>query len=163
MKRFTTAVLMMVGLMAVWTTGAAAQQQQYATQVYREFALMGGTTFGDNNDGTAAGAVTFNITSRLGLEPEAGVIFGDDTRFNGSMNLTYNLGTGLSAIVPYLISGAGVLTNGGTDMALNVGGGLKMFLDPRIALRLDFRAYFFSESGDVEDLERLVGGFTFFF
>ncbi len=36
-------------------------------------------------------------------------------------------------------------------------------IDYNIALRLDFRAFFFTEGDDAEDIERIYGGMTFFF
>lgn len=133
-------VAFVVSLMLVMTSSACAQ-----TVLYRELTGFGGMMFdfGGDEDSDAAGgiALAFNVSPRVGVEAEAGAIFADDARFNGNVNLVLNFGTGASAVVPYVIGGGGVMTDGGTDVAINGGLGMKMFIDYNIALRLDFRAF----------------------
>ncbi|GAK54661.1 hypothetical protein U14_05948 [Candidatus Moduliflexus flocculans] len=151
------AVVVMMGL----TVNANAQT------LYREITGFGGMTFDFGNDygddATAGIALAFNVSPRIGIEAEGGAIFADDTTFNGSLNLVLNFGSGASAIVPYIVGGGGVITDGGTDIAINGGLGLKMFIDYNIALRADFRAFFVTEEDDARDMERVYGGITFFF
>ena len=161
MKRIVSGVVAVVVVMMAWTAHADAQT------LYREITGFGGMTFdfGDDyeDEATAGAALAFNVSSRLGIEAEGSAIFAEDTTFNGSVNLVLNFGTGASAIVPYAIGGGGVITNGGTDIAINAGLGLKLFIDYNIALRADFRAFFVTEDDDAKDMERVYGGITFFF
>lgn len=154
------------GLMLVMTSSAFAQTSSQ-TVLYRELTGFGAMMFdfGGDEDSDAAGglALAFNVSPRVGIETEAGAIFADDARFNGNVDLVLNFGTGASAVVPYVIGGGGVMTDGGTDVAINGGLGMKMFIDYNIALRLDFRAFFFTEGDNAEDIERIYGGMTFFF
>jgi len=122
-----------------------------------------GATFNGTNETAVGAALTVNVTPRIGVEGEVGMIFADDRIINVNADLIFNFGSGTSLIVPYLISGAGFMNNGGTDIALNVGAGIKLFIEPSIAIRADFRGFFISEGGDVHDLERLYGGVTLFF
>lgn len=160
MKRIVIGVLTVVAMMGL-TMNAEAQT------LYREITGFGGMTFdfGDDyeDDATAGVALAFNVSSRIGIEAEGSSIFAEDTRFNGSVNLVLNFGTGASAIVPYIAGGGGVMTNGGTDIAVNTGLGIKMFIDYNIALRADFRAFFVTVDDDARDMERVYGGITFFF
>ncbi len=160
MKRIVIGILAVVLIMSM-SVSADAQT------LYREMTGFGGMTFDFGNDyseeATAGIALAFNASSRIGIEAEGGAIFAEDTTFNGSVNLVLNFGTGASAIVPYVIGGGGVMTNGGTDIAINGGLGLKMFIDYNIALRADFRAFFITEGDDAKDMERVYGGLTFFF
>ena len=158
MKKLSV-VIVIVGILVGYSFNASAQ---FIPKV-KEVTAFGGGTFNGTSEATAGGAFAVNVTPRLGVEVEAGAIFADNTKFNGSGNLVFNLGTGQSAIVPYLIGGGGVLANGGTDIALNIGGGLKMFVEPTWAIRADFRVFLITEDGDVENLQRLYGGLTFFF
>ena len=160
MKRVVIGVLAVVVMMGL-TVNADAQT------LYREITGFGGMTFdfGDDygDDATAGAALAFNVSPRIGLEAEGSAIFAEDTTFNGSLNLVLNFGSGASAIVPYVVGGGGVIANGGTDIAINAGLGIKMFIDYNIALRADFRAFFVTEDDDARDMERLYGGITFFF
>lgn len=129
----------------------------------KELTGFGGMTFNGTEEATAGVALAINISPRIGVEGEAGVIFASDTMVNGSLNLLMNLGSGTTPIVPYFIGGAGMLNNGGTDIALNAGFGLKLFVESNLALRTDFRGFFITEGGNVEDLERVYAGFIVFF
>ncbi|GAK58009.1 hypothetical protein U27_04982 [Candidatus Vecturithrix granuli] len=158
MKKFS-GVLLVFAIIAGYAMNVSAQ----FVPSLREFTGFGGMTFNGADEGTAGAALALNISPRIGIEGEGSVIFANDTIINLNADLLFHLGTGTSPIVPYLIGGAGILTNGGTDVALNVGFGLKLFVEPAIAIRLDFRGFFISESGDIEDLERIYGGLIFFF
>ena len=158
MKKYVLTILVF-GMIMGFSLSAFAQGQT----LYREITILGGATFNDSTDATGGLALAANISPRVGIEGEAGAIFADDTAFNGSLNLVFNFGSGSSALVPYLIGGGGILANGGTDVAINAGLGLKMFVAYNIAIRADFRGFFTSEDGNVEDLLRLYGGLTFFF
>ena len=163
MKKYVlTCTCLILGIfLALGAVTASAQQQ---TTLYREITGFGGMWFGpDENDATGGIALAFNVSPRIGIEAEGGAIFANDTMFNGSMNLVFNFGTGTTVFVPYIIGGGGVLTNGGTHIAINGGLGAKIFLAYNVALRADFRAFFTSEGGDAEDMERVYGGLTFFF
>lgn len=161
MKKYIVTCLVLGIFLILGAFTASAQQQ---TTVYREITGFGGMTFGpDENEATGGIALAFNASPRIGIEGEAGAIFAQDTTFNGSMNLVFNFGTGVTAFVPYLIGGGGVLANGGTHIAINAGLGAKIFLAYNVALRADFRAFFTSEDGNAEDMERIYGGLTFFF
>ena len=149
------------------TASSVFAQEASQPVLYRELTGFGGMMFdfgGDEDtDATGGVALAFNVSPRVGIEGESGAIFADDTKFNASVDLVLNFGSGMSAAVPYIIGGGGVIANGGTDVAINSGLGLKMFIDYNIALRLDFRAFFFTEGSNAEDIERLYGGVTFFF
>ena len=159
MKKFS----MMIFILGILIIGCPFNASAQFVTAVREFTGFGGATFGAMEEGTAGAALAVNITPRLGIEGEFGAIFGDDTVFNGSANLVLNLGSGTSVIVPYAVTGAGLLNDGGTDIALNVGGGLKIFVEANMAIRIDFRAFFTSDDGDVDDMERLYGGLIFYF
>jgi hypothetical protein len=158
MKKFSI-VILVVGVVVGCSVSASAQ----FVPLLKELTGFGGVTFNSGEDAVAGAALAINVTSRIGIEGEAGAIFADDTTFNGSANVVLNLGSGRSLFVPYLIAGGGILNNGGTNVALNAGFGLRLFFEPNIALRGDFRAFFTSEDGDIDDLERVYGGLTFFF
>ncbi|MDY0092133.1 MAG: hypothetical protein RBT80_05500 [Candidatus Vecturithrix sp.] len=158
MKKWTR-VLLIVVMIAGFAMNASAQ---FIPSV-REFTGFGGMTFNGADEGTAGAALAVNISPRIGIEGEGSAIFTNETIINLNADVLFHFGTGTSPIVPYLIGGAGILTNGGTDVALNAGLGLKLFVEPDIAIRIDFRGFFISESGDIEDLERIYGGLIFFF
>jgi hypothetical protein len=128
-----------------------------------EIAVYGGVTINGTDEETVAGALTVNVTPRMGIEGEVGVIFAKEEIINLNADLVLNFGSGTSLIVPYILGGAGFLNNGGTDIALNAGAGLKLFVEPNIALRGDFRAFLTSQDGDVHDMERFCGGITLLF
>ncbi len=128
-----------------------------------EMTGFGGITINGKNEGTAGVALTLNMTPQMGLEGEVGVIFAKDEEITVSGNAVLNLGYGTSYIVPYLTGGAGMINNGGTEIALNLGGGFKMFVEPSIAFRGDFRVFLTTEGGDVQDLERFYAGIDFLF
>jgi len=152
-------VMIIFGIVLGCSFNASAQFMP----LVREFTAFGGMTFNSKDDATAGAALALNISPRMGVEGELGAILAKDTVFNGSMNLIMNLGSGTSVVVPYLIGGAGVMTNGGTDIALNVGGGLKLFIEYNMALRVDFRGFFISEDGNIKDMERAYAGLILFF
>ncbi|PID58607.1 hypothetical protein CSB45_03420 [candidate division KSB3 bacterium] len=154
-------ICLVLGLSFLAGVVTASAEQQI---VYREITGFGGMLFGpDENDALGGVALTFNTSPRLGLEGEVGAVFAEDTLFNASMNIVLNFGTGVTAIVPYVIGGGGILADGGTEIAVNAGLGAKIFLAYNVALRADFRAFFTSEDGDAEDMERIYGGMTLFF
>jgi hypothetical protein len=128
-----------------------------------EITGYGGATFDGANNGTAGAALAINITPRLGFEGEVGMIFADEEIINGNIDFVFNFGSGTSLLVPYIIGGPGFLNDGGTAIAVNVGGGIKLFVDAKIALRGDFRVFLTSNNGEVDDLERFYGGIVFFF
>lgn len=128
-----------------------------------EITAYGGATFNGTNETTVGGALTVNVTPRLGLEGEVGVILADEEIITLNADLVFNFGSGTSLIVPYVLGGAGFLNNGGTDIALNAGIGLKLFIEPNIAFRADFRTFLTSQDGDVHDMERFYGGITLLF
>ncbi len=161
MKKYVLTCLMLGILLIVGAATASAQQQ---ATLYREITGFGGMAFGpDETEATGGVALAFNVSPRIGIEGEAGAIFADDTTFNGSMNLVFNFGTGVTAFVPYITGGGGVLANGGSHIAINAGLGAKIFVAYNVALRADFRAFFSNENDDTEDMERVYGGLTFFF
>ena len=156
-------ILCCFGLLIGCVMPAHAQQETSTQPLYREIIGFGGMAFGDEDDFTAGLALAFNASSRIGVEAEGGAIFAEDTTFNGSLNLVFNFGSGMSAIVPYFIGGAGFMNAEDSKITANAGGGLKIFIDYNIALRADFRAFFYNEGDDVENMQRLYGGLTFFF
>ncbi len=161
MKKYMS-VLCMVGIIVLGVSfNVSAQQNQ--PLLYREITGFGGMTFGLYEEAVGGIALAFNLSPRFGLEGEGGAIFAKETKFNGSVNIVLNFGSGVSAFVPYFIGGGGVITNGGTDIAINTGLGAKIFIAYNVALRADFRAYFMTEDGNIKDLERVYGGMTFFF
>ena len=128
-----------------------------------EITGYGGITINGIEENTLGVALTVNTTPHLGVEGELGVIFAKEKIININADLVFNFGSGASLFVPYVAGGAGVLNNGGTDIALNAGAGMKVFVEPNIALRIDFRGFFTSEDGDMRDMERFYGGIDFFF
>jgi opacity protein-like surface antigen len=61
-------------------------------------------------------------------------------------------------VVPYATGGLGILgTVEGSNLAFNVGGGLKVFATSRVAARLEFRRYF-ADVKNTFDTMGLVGG-----
>ncbi len=128
-----------------------------------EMTGFGGTTINGENEATAGVAVALNLTPQMGFEGEIGVIFAEDEEITMSGNIVLNLGYGTSFIVPYVTGGAGLMNNGGTEIALNLGAGFKVFVEPSIALRGDFRVFLTTEGGDVKDLERFYVGIDFLF
>ena len=157
MKKFVF-ILLIIGMLMV-SLNVSAQM----VPSLREFTAFGGMTFDGSDEATTGAALAFNISPRIGVEAEGSVILASDTIINVNADLVFHLGTGTSPIVPYFVGGAGMLNNGGTDVALNAGFGLKLFVEPSIAIRVDFRGFFSSEGGDIEDLERIYGGLIFFF
>ena len=158
MNKWRTVLLVIV----VIGLSAPLASAQYMPGI-SEITGYGGITLNGGDEPTAGIALTLNMTPQLGLEAEVGVIFADDEVIMLSGNAVLNLGTGTSLIVPYITGGAGILKNGDTDIALNVGGGFKLFIEPAIAFRGDFRVFLTSESGDIEDLERFYAGVDFLF
>lgn len=158
MKKISIAILV-VAVVIGFSLRASAQ----FIPTVKEVTGFGGMTFNGKDEATAGVALAINVSPRIGIEGEASMIFGDDNIVNGSVNIMLNLGSGTTPIVPYFIGGAGVLNNGGTDIALNAGFGLKLFVESNLALRADFRGFFTSEGGDIHDMERAYGGFTVFF
>jgi hypothetical protein len=154
----------MVVCVAAWMMllGVNSASAQFIPGI-SELTVYGGATFDGANSGTVGGALTLNLTSRIGVEGEIGVILATEKIINVNVSFIFNFGSGLSAIAPYLVGGAGALVDGGTDIALNGGGGLKLFVDTHVALRGDFRVFLGSSSGQVEDMERFYGGIEFFF
>lgn len=152
-------ILLVLAIIAGYVGNASAQ----LVPSLREFTGFGGMTFNGTDEGTGGAALALDISPRIGIEGEGSAIFASETMINLNADLLFHLGTGTSPIIPYLIGGAGILTNGGTDVALNAGFGLKLFVEADMAIRLDFRGFFISESGDIEDLERVYGGLIFFF
>ena len=128
-----------------------------------EIAAYGGVTVNGTNETTLGGALTVNVTPHLGFEGELGVILAKDEIINLNADLVFNFGSGTSLIVPYILAGAGFLNNGGTEIAVNGGIGFKLFIEPNIALRADFRSFLTSQDGNVHDLERFYGGITLLF
>lgn len=128
-----------------------------------EITGFGGVTINGKNKATTGIAVALNMSPQMGLEGEVGVIFTKDETLTISGNAVLNLGYGTSFVVPYLTGGAGMLNNGGTEIALNLGGGFKLFVEPNLALRTDFRVFLTTEDGDVEDLERFYAGVEILF
>ncbi len=158
MQKISRAILVVIIVMG-FSLRASAQ----LIPTIKEVTGFGGMTFNSTDEPTAGAALAINISPRIGIEGEAGVIFASDTILNGSINIMLNLGSGTTPIVPYFIGGAGMLNNGGTDIALNAGFGLKLFVESNLALRTDFRGFFISEGGDIEDMERIYAGFIVFF
>ncbi len=152
-------VLLAIMVMIGFSTQAAAQ----FLPTVKEITAFGGQTFGDDDEVTAGVAAAMNISPRVGVEAEGSAIFYNDTTFTANVNLVLNLGSGTTPIVPYLTGGAGMFINGDEEIALNVGFGMKMFVEPNLALRLDGRGFFSTEGGEVEDMERVYGGFMVFF
>lgn len=159
MKRWNLVVFLTVGIVCMISHTASAQ---FISGI-SEITAYGGVTINGDTETTAGVALTMNLTPQMGVEAEAGVIFAKDEIITANINLVLNLGSGVSLIVPYLTVGAGVLNNEGTDIALNGGGGLKLFIEPNIALRFDVRAFMRSEGGDLYDMERFYGGIDFLF
>lgn len=160
MKKYSVALCVFGIVLMGFSWSALAQQESY---LFREITGFGGMTFGSYEEPAGGVALAFNISPRFGIEGEGGAIFAEDTKFNGSVNLVLNFGTGEFAFVPYLIGGGGVITNGGSEVAVNIGLGAKIFVAYNVALRADFRTFLVTEDGEVDDLERVYGGFTFFF
>lgn len=152
-------VLVGVSVSLLITSGASAQFLPGIS----EMTGFGGVTINGDNNGTAGVAITLNLTPQMGLEGELGVIFTSDEKITASGNAVLNLGYGTSLIVPYLTGGAGLINNGGTEIALNLGGGFKIFFEPQMALRGDFRVFLTTDEGDVKDLERFYAGVDFLF
>jgi hypothetical protein len=150
-------------LLVIAVLGLSAPLASAQVPGISEITAYGGITLNGSDEPTAGIALTLNMTPQVGLEAEVGVIFADDEVIMLSGNAVLNLGTGISVIVPYITGGAGILKNGSTDIALNVGGGFKLFIEPAIAFRGDFRVFLTSESGDIEDLERFYAGVDFLF
>lgn len=73
--------------------------------------------------------------------------------FLTDLNLVLHLHRG--SIVPFLTAGGGIIgTVDQTIFAYNYGGGIKIFLTEKIAIRVDYREYF----GELDDdLEEVVG------
>ena len=149
-------------LLTFWALLAPTASAQYLPGV-SEITAFGGTTINGKNEGTAGVALALNLTPQMGLEGEVGVIFADDEEITVNGNAVLNLGYGTSFIVPYITGGAGIFNNGGTEIVVNMGAGFKVFVEPNMALRGDFRVFLNSEGGDVKDLERFYAGVDFLF
>lgn len=160
MKRWSCIVV--VGILVLMTSHVASAQFLPGIS---EITGFGGITINGEDKTTFGAAITLNMTPQLGVEGEVGMMFGNkgDDIINVNLDMVLNLGTGASLVVPYIAGGAGVLNNGGTDIALNAGLGFKVFVEPNIALRVDFRAFMTTEGGDVHDMERFYGGVSFLF
>jgi hypothetical protein len=135
-----------------------------------EISAFGGTTLGGHDLTIAGAALSVNLSTQLGAEGEVSVILDHGVEaLNINLNGIINLGTGSSSMVPYLTGGAGIfdgdlkIVDDGTYIAINGGGGIKLFVDLNLALRLDMRVFLLTDSGDIEDLERIYAGFDFVF
>ena len=157
--KYILSLIVVLTMIAGFSTDTAAQFMP----TVKEITGFGGQTFGESDEATAGFALAMNVSPRLGVEVEGGAIFSSDTTFNANVNLVLNLGSGTTPIVPYLTGGAGMLINGHEEIALNAGFGMKMFVEPNIALRLDGRGFFSTEGGDINDMERVYGGIMVFF
>jgi hypothetical protein len=167
MKRWICIGFVAVGMLMMAQTAAA----QFLPWI-SEISAFGGTTIGGDDLPIAGAALTLNVSPQLGGEVEISVMLdsGDVAAFNANLNAVLNLGTGSSLMVPYVTGGAGifdgelkVIDDDGTYIAINAGGGVKMFIDLNMALRIDFRAFLMTDSGDLEDLERIYAGLDFVF
>ncbi len=152
--------MVFVIVIVVGFTGSASAQ---FLPTIKEITAFGGLTFSEDDETTAGVALAFNVAPRIGIEAEGGATFYKETMFNANVNLVLNLGSGTTPLVPYLTGGAGFLINGDDEIALNAGFGLKLFVEPNIALRADARGFFNTEGGEVQDMERLYAGFMAFF
>ncbi len=126
----------------------------------------------ESEDGETFGLrLGYNFNPNLGLEwnaafstatydailyDDAGAEYSEDETtglFVTDLNLVLHLLKG--PIVPFLTAGGGII--GTVDQALfayNYGGGVKIFLTKKIAIRVDYREYF----GEIDDdLEEVVG------
>jgi opacity protein-like surface antigen len=140
-------------------------------------------SFGTSNDlGGSLGigaAVTFDLTSHLGVEGELGRVFdvlGDDANVDWSLtdvsaNVVYNFNA--RRVTPYATFGLGVERSSpsvknpdplalyqapGTEVAYNFGGGVKYPLSEQFLLRGDLRRF---EANDLApDHWRLYGGIS---
>jgi hypothetical protein len=159
MRKWIVGLVMAFSVVVLVVSGASAQ----FLPGIAEMTGFGGATFNSEDETTAGAALTINLTPRLGVEGEIGMIFTTDEIVTVNGSLIANLGSGTSVLVPYLIGGAGILNNGGTDIALNLGAGIKLFVEPRLALRVDFRSFLTSENGDIHDMQRIYAGLDFLF
>lgn len=130
-----------------------------------EITGFGGVMIGGDDLPVGGVAMCLNLSSQFGAEGELAFLMdnGDIDTINVNMDLVLNLGTGSSLLVPYLIAGAGVFDNGGTHIAINGGAGAKVFVEPNLALRFDFRVFLMSEDDELDDIERAYGGIDFVF
>lgn len=165
MKRWVCIGFVVVGMMSMAQTAAA----QFLPWI-SEISAFGGTTIGGDDLPVAGAALSVNLSPQLGAEGEVSVMLDHGVEaLNINLNGVMNLGTGSSIMVPYLTGGAGIfdgdlkVIDDGTYIAINAGGGIKLFVDLNLALRLDFRVFLLTDSGDLEDLERIYAGLDFVF
>ena len=121
MKRVVTGVFLAV--LAVGTPGlAAGQGVVFGAGVGPTFSLESG------------GGTDFHVMGTLRFGREEGdpvsfrvdgmVQFADDNLFIGTGNVMYNFSTSTDArFRPYVIGGAGIYADGGTDFGINAGAG----------------------------------------
>jgi OOP family OmpA-OmpF porin len=169
-------------LAAATLCGAAtpARAQQLPAPGSFEVTPFLGFTFGSDQEGpslTLGGAFAYNYTPQIAFEGELGILpdlEGDTdavdlsvTTFSG--NLVYHFDTG-TLYVPYATVGLGFgrqnleiagIDDGSTELAINIGGGVKTEVGERVTLRGDLR--YFNINDETPNFWRVYGGVVFAF
>lgn len=174
----------LVGALALIPSAAQAQAQSVAEPRSVTVTPFVGVSFGTSNDlGSSLGvgfAVGYDWTRNLGFEFDLGHVFdvaGDDDNLDWSLtnvsgNVVYHFD--VPRVTPYATIGLGwersspdydvpdplALTTGSTsEIAWNIGGGVKVPIGERLLARADLRRFQVNDSAP--DHWRLYGGVTF--
>jgi opacity protein-like surface antigen len=171
-----------VGALALIPSAAHAQAQSVAEPRSVTITPFVGVSFGTPDDlGSSLGlgfAVGYDWTRNLGFEFDVGYVFdvaGDDDNLDWSLtnfsgNVIYHFDT--PRVTPYASLGLGWERSGpdyevstpesigtATEIAWNIGGGVKVPMGDRLLARGDIRRYQVNDSAP--DHWRLYGGITF--
>jgi outer membrane beta-barrel protein len=111
-----------------------------------------------------------NIAPGWGIEGGFGLTPGDQVKgYFGHVNGVYNINVqSWERFVPFLTAGVGLLSlapevgDSQTDMAINFGGGAKVFLTPRLAIRGDVRDHMVFADPDATNNLQFTAGLSYF-
>jgi opacity protein-like surface antigen len=169
----------LLGLASLIASPSAAQAQLPAPGSL-DVTPFFGIGFGSDQDGATSAlgvGIGYNWTDQITFEGELGIvpdIEGDTSSadvglLTVSANGLYHFDTG-TAYVPYATFGLGFgrasfdfpdLDDSHTELAINVGGGVKKAINDKIGWRADLR--YFNVNDDNPNFWRLYGGITFKF
>lgn len=149
-------------LLLAFGSVAAAQVPGYRGEVFgsagfSEYVIFFGSPVHGFNFGGGIGVRPFGpdrspFLRMLGFEFEANgtrATSGSETRIQGYFTGNVLFHATLGDVEPYLVLGAGASHAGETRLAGDTGIGAKIFLNPRISLRPEFRVFFTEYLGSI--------------
>lgn len=177
-SRVLPVVAILVAAFAAGTSEARAQGLPTAGSI--DVTPFLGITFGSDQEGAAiglGGAIAYNYTPQIAFEGEIGILPDlegetdevDISVITFSGNVLYHFDTG-TTLTPYATAGIGFgrtnfelagLDDSRTELALNIGGGIKSQVNEQITVRGDLR--YFNVNDENPNFWRLYGGVVFSF